>query len=491
MKKILIFLIALVMVLPAAPSSAAAADATGIWFLGSYLPPGYCCYVGENGLDYVSSPDGVPDGEGYVYWDAQTSTVTVHNMVTPNWINDESPLFEANGSFTLVLEGDSLVGDGNSRFKSPLASISGGGTLTVKGEGSLTFVCCNDMDYDYIIGCGNPDDYSSTVYPSLSIEGGTLTIDALGSYIHSVIEIVDYEQSAGVFNVTLNATDGSLAGVMNTDRFSMSGGNLRIDSGCKDLSHPAIKCFESFGMSGGDMQLKSAGYGITMFCDASFSGGTVEVTGRATAGYDDCWECECAIWISRGFDLTVSGGSITIPGGDFEYGIRAEYDFDQWSVSPAGTTSVRFTGGSHDITGYGSAADIDGDVTFESGTVRLCSEAGPAIVTTKGIFLEGSAAFTDTSLRVIGVADLTASIVPAGSEAMWSVYDRELDADIGTSAAAQAAVRELTVKGDTVPEGSPDKNPSTGIPSAAPLYVMVLTCAAAIYAARRRQRPAA
>ena len=492
MRKTLIFLIALMMVLSAVPASAAADEDSDILFIGTALPSGYCCYIGEYGFDYVSSPDGVPEGNGYVYYDAETSTVTMHGLVIPYGEYVERPLFESDRSFTLVLEGDSQVGDENRRFGCPLASISGWGTLTVKGSGSLTFICCDDYySYDYIIGYWDYDDIDSTVFPSLTIEGGTLTIDASGPYIFSVIEIENYEQSAGVFNVTLNATDYSLVGVMNTDNFSMSGGSLRIDNGCEDLGHPAIKCFESFGMSGGDMQLKSAGYGITLFCDASFSGGTLEVTGRVPAGYDDSWKCKSAIWISRGFDLTVSGGNITVPDADFEYGILAEYDHEEWVAPPKDATSVRFTGDSHEITGYGSAVCIEGDVAFAAGTVHLSSETGPAIITAKGIFLEGNAAFTDEALRVIGVADLSASTVPVGSEAMWSVYDHELDPDIGTSAAAEAAVRDLTVKGTQVPETVPSGNPPAGVPSASLLYVLILVCVSVIYAAYRRLRPAA
>ncbi|MBO4360615.1 MAG: hypothetical protein J5822_07035, partial [Eubacteriaceae bacterium] len=70
----------------------------------------------------------------------------------------------------------------------------------------------------------------------------------------------------------------------------------------------------------------------------------------------------------------------------------------------------------------------------------------------------------------------------------WSVYDRDLDPDIGVSSAEDLAARDVTVTEKTVPVTDP--GPATGLPGRMALALFLsaatLGCLAAVRCGRKR-----
>ncbi|MBO4359656.1 MAG: DUF2436 domain-containing protein, partial [Eubacteriaceae bacterium] len=387
-------------------------------------------------------------GDSYAAFDPDDCTLILHNYY--------GGAIEGDGSDLIIsCVGANVIGTQSDPVR---YGISGhGGDLTINGSGSLDIHAMPDTGL-LTAGIDTYDSDRNTYgdvffytgvnvfgYPYRSVRCAAAFVgDGAALDMEGVFWCGNYSQDVGSTAVI----DCGQFTALDTDSFEMTGGELTLHGKI------GIQAGIAFCMSGGTLDISAAEYGIRLYknvpAETSFVLEGGELTVMRDASVTPLFT-PCGIYLYRTGEAVITGGKIMIPDCGFTYGIYGE------------SSTVTISGGAHEISGSGGAVVLEGgSASFTGGTTHMYSRDGAAIVTAKGIFLEGNAAFADEALRVIGVADPTASTVPAGSEAMWSVYDRDLDPDIGVSSAEDLAARDVTVTEKTVPVTDP--GPATGLP---------------------------
>ena len=413
-------------------------------------------------------------GDSYAAFDPDGCTLMLHNYY--------GGAIEGDGSDLIIsCVGVNVIG---TQSDPVMFGISGqGGDLTINGSGSLDIHAMPDTGFVTAgIDTYDPDRniYGDVFfYTGVNVYGfpyravrcaAAFIGDGAALDMEGIFWCGHYSQDEG----SAAMIDCGQFTALDTDSFEMTGGELTLHGNI------GIQAGTDFYMGAGTLDIAAGMYGISLNINGPAETSFVLEGGELTVMRDTSITplyTPCGIRLYKTGETVITGGKITIPDCGFTYGIYGE------------SSPVTFSGGTHEISGSGGAVVLEGaSASFSGSTTHMYSQDGPAIVTAKGIFLEGNAAFADEALRVIGVADPTASTVPAGSEAMWSVYDRDLDPDIGVSSAEDLAARDVTVTEKTVPVTDP--GPATGLPGRMALALFLsaatLGCLAAVRCGRKR-----
>ena len=473
MKRYAIIAILTALIVAASPCPAFAENNPQVIIGGRVLPQEPCVYdcatnnIVDN-LDHVTS-------DSFAAYNGE-NTLTLHNY--------SGPFIEAlDQDLTIICEGENTIGsedypveagifvssrdlyiikdkddtkDATLKIYFTKMGLNAGyyGNITIDGS-LITLRNCmpytNSLDMYYIY-CKD-----------LSLKGGKITADsdaAVKVYCNG-----DYRQYDGS-EMSIKYTTGSLGdsfGLVVYYDMIMDGGVLNITSDNGGITADRL-C-----MNGGKINITAVNAGLSIDRILELNGGDLTIEGGSGSSLSP----QIGI-VLRSAEALFCGGKVSIPGNSFTAAI-----FDD------GSSDISFTGGEHDITGSASAVYIIGELKFgfTDGYAHFSSSEGPALVTGRGITLENGAAFSDAAMKIFGVMDPTASLVPAGPQAMWSVYTQELDPDITIARAKDLAARDVTVLPEQTPAPQPQPdNPVTGTRDRSVVLFVAMVCLAVIWA---------
>ena len=470
MKRYAIIAILTALIVAASPCPAFAEDDPQVIIGGRVLPQEPCVYdcatksIVDN-LDHVTSDSfAAYDGAG---------ALTLHNY--------SGPFIEAlHQDLSILCEGENTIGSEDYPVETGI--FLGSNDLYISGNGSLKiYFKSNGLNAGYygdiIIEEGEitlkncmPYTVSQDMYyiycKDLSLKGGKITADsdaAVKVYCNG-----DYRQYDGS-EMSIKYITGSLRdsfGLVVYYDMIMDGGVLNITSDNGGITADRL-C-----MNGGKINITAVNAGLSIDRILELNGGDLTIEGGSGSSLSP----QIGI-VLRSAEALFCGGKVSIPGNSFTAAI-----FDD------GSSDISFTGGEHDITGSASAVYIIGELKFgfTDGYAHFSSSEGPALVTGRGITLENGAAFSDAAMKIFGVMDPTASLVPAGTQAMWSVYTQELDPDITIARAKDLAARDVTVLPEQTPAPQPD-NPVTGTRDRSAVLFVAMVCLAVIWASSKNK----
>ena len=480
MKRYAIIAILTALIVAVSPCSAFAEDDPQVIIGGRVLPQEPCVYdcatksIVDN-LDHVTSDSfAAYDGAG---------ALTLHNY--------SGPFIEAlHQDLSILCEGENTIGSEEKPVETGIKVSSGNlyikkneddnrdatlkiyftdtgldardtGKITID-DARITVILTNWRPYT------GPQDMYYIICRDLILKRGKITAESEAAV--KVYCSGDYKQYDGS-EMNIKYTDGgsndSFGLVVYYDMF-MEGGVLNVTSDNGGISASRLY------MSGGKINITAVRAGLSINRRLEMSGGELTINGGSGS----------ALSPQKGIVLTntqaeFSGGKVSIQGNSFTTAIC---DVDD--------SVIYFMGGEHDITASVFAVDIDGQLTFgfTDGYAHFSSSEGPALVTGRGILLENGAVFSDGSMKVFGVMDPTASLVPAGTYAMWSVYTQELDPDITVARAKELAARDVTVLPEQTPAPEPEpNNPVTGTRDRSVAFFIAFVCLAVIWASSRKR----
>ncbi|MBQ1465298.1 MAG: carbohydrate-binding domain-containing protein [Eubacteriaceae bacterium] len=472
MKRYAIIAILTALIVAVSPFSAFAEDDPQVIIGGRVLPQEPCVYdcatnsIVDN-LDHVTSDSfAAYDGAG---------ALTLHNY--------SGPFIEAlHQDLSILCEGENTIGSEDYPVETGIyldsndLYISGNGSLKIYfksnglnagyygviiiEEGEITLKNCmpytvsQDMNYIY---CKN-----------LFLKGGKITAEsdaAVKVYCNGYY--MQYDGSEMNIKYTTGSLQDSFGLVVYYDMI-MDGGVLNITSDNGGITADRL-C-----MNGGKINITAVNAGLSIDRILELNGGDLTIEGGSGSSLSP----QIGI-VLRSAEALFCGGKVSIPGNSFTTAI-----FDD------GSSDISFTGGEHDITGSASAVYIIGELKFgfTDGYAHFSSSEGPALVTGRGITLENGAAFSDAAMKIFGVMDPTASLVPAGTQAMWSVYTQELDPDITIARAKDLAARDVTVLPEQTPAPQPQPdNPVTGTRDRSVVLFVAMVCLAVIWASSKNK----
>lgn len=470
MKRYAIIAILTALIVAVSPCSAFAEDDPQVIIGGRVLPQEPCVYdcatksIVDN-LDHVTSDSfAAYDGAG---------ALTLHNY--------SGPFIEAlHQDLSILCEGENTIGSEDYPVETGIYLDSN--DLYISGNGSLKiYFKSNGLNAGYyadiIIEEGEitlkncmPYTVSQDMYyiycKDLFLKGGKITAEsdaAVKVYCNGYYR--QYDGSEMNIKYTTGSLQDSFGLVVYYDMI-MDGGVLSITS---DNGGITADCLY---MHGGKINITAVNAGLSIDKSLEMYDGDLTIKG----GSGSALSPQTGIFL-RSAKALFSGGKVSIPDNSFTIAV---YD--------DGSSDISFTGGEHDITASVFAVDIDGQLTFgfTEGYARFSSSEGPALVTGRGITFENGAGFSDGSMKVFGVMDPTASLVPAGTQAMWSVYTRELDPDITVTQAMNLAAKEVTVTAQQTPAPQPEPdNPVTGTRDRSVALFVTIVCLAVIWASSK------
>ena len=247
MKRFLYLLCALAFCLALTPSTALAAAPNGqvIYVGNENVTNGGYWTTSEDGQTITSVGDSQPSSGGYIHYDADNNTLTLHNATIKKGLDyDENTpggtyifgaaigVFNQNGAaeLTITLEGTNTIAEVGKGI-GVLADSTGGATLTITGDGSLDasgsqcgiMVQSNSGDaelnienakvtatiVDSYIGDGVIVQSEKNSSASLTVDGGSLT--AAGRYANDAGILLQFGSGTGSDTGTPTVTVGNNA----------------------------------------------------------------------------------------------------------------------------------------------------------------------------------------------------------------------------------------------------------------------------------------
>ena len=217
MKRFLYLLCALAFCLALTPSTALAAAPNGqvIYVGNENVTNGGYWTTSEDGQTITSVGDSQPSSGGYIHYDADNNTLTLHNATIKESVStDTSTLIpgaaigvlnqKGAAELTITLEGTNTIAEvGNGIYV--LASSTGGATLTITGDGSLdasgsqTGIRVQSNNGNASLGIENAKvtatssfgfgvvvQSGSTLNASLAVDGGSLTATAQSNGVSGI-----------------------------------------------------------------------------------------------------------------------------------------------------------------------------------------------------------------------------------------------------------------------------------------------------------------
>ena len=256
MKRFLYLLCALAFCLALTPSTALAAAPNGqvIYVGNENVTNGGYWTTSEDGQTITSVGDSQPSSGGYIHYDAENNTLTLHNATIKESVSTDTSTFIAgtaigvltesgDAKLTITLEGTNTIAEvGKGIYV--LANSTGGANLTITGDGSLDasasqtgiWVQSNNGNAALFIqnadvtaenssssGDGVTVQASSSSSASLSVNGGSLTATGSGTHgagIRFLFGSSDYNSGTPSLTVSGNTivrANGGISDNSNTD----------------------------------------------------------------------------------------------------------------------------------------------------------------------------------------------------------------------------------------------------------------------------------
>lgn len=379
MKKIVSFVMSLLLMLSLLPVGAAAIPATdSVTVNGITLSSGYCLAS----ADAAPAAIGEPMPASYAMYEDGVLTLKDFQMLGDKV---QYGIYSAN-DLTVVLEGDNVIG-GEAKRPS-MAAIYSEKTLAIQGDGSLTVRANYAGLYsggELVIKNGTIESegaiYAIRANGGLTVSGGTITAAATSAAIlcgsSATISGGTIESEGDMYGIWVNGdltvSGGKIgltcdqAGIVVYGTLVVSGGEIRATDG-----FDAIFCTNKIEISGGTVESYGRQSGIHVQGPLIVSGGTINASGDTTAML-----CHGNVTISGGtvnavadvMGINVFTGDLTVNGGSLSA------DADTIAIECSGG-DVIVNGGtlaasSEDLAIY--AADIklgSGVAVTEGGTVR-------------------------------------------------------------------------------------------------------------------------
>ena len=326
--------------------------------------------------------------------EGQTANFTIKDLTAKRIVIKDS-------SATITLEGANEIG-GSSYSYDPAIHVTGG-TLTIKGTGSLKA----ESNYAAAIGSDQgsssaPEDMSGTI----NIEGGTIT--AKGGY-GAAIGAGQYGEMTGAINITggtVNAT-GSFGA-------AFGGGEYGDVTGTIDISAGTVTAKAVFGAAIGTGMSGD----LTSAAEINISGGAVSATAEKGAGIG-----VGGGYVSASETGTVLAGEINISGGD---------------VTAASKDGAGIGAGGGNVDKSATGSSISGAINITAGTVEASSTNGAGIGTGSGTITGGSVPAGTTVSSITGEinvsgGDVTASSTNSNAVGSGSYGEVDSSADVSLS----------------------------------------------------------
>ena len=292
-------------------------------------------------------------------------------------INCRDSLRIVSGEIAVTAVDDGLVGKDEVTI--------GGGTIAISAQTGDGIKATNDEDADRGF---------------VAIAGGTLTI-ITGEGSASVSQTAsDGWGSRGGWEQEAEEDTPSQKGVKAETTLTISGGTLSIDS-VDDALHAV-----DVAISGGEMTLATGDDGVHADNTLTVSGGTITVT-RSYEGLEGA-----DVTLSGGeIDVTASDDGINGAGGDSAtttdegtFGASGRFGRDRFASS---TGTVRISGGVISVDASGDGVDVNGDLEMTGGELYV---NGPQSSGNGALDYDGSFTLTGGTVVAVGAAGMAQGV---------------------------------------------------------------------------------
>lgn len=292
-------------------------------------------------------------------------------------INCRDSLRIVSGEITVTAVDDGLVGKDEVTI--------GGGTIAISAQTGDGIKATNDEDADRGF---------------VAIAGGTLTITT-GEGSASVSQTAsDGWVSRGIWEQEAEEDTPSQKGVKAETTLTISGGTLSIDS-VDDALHAV-----DVAISGGEMTLATGDDGVHADNTLVVSGGTITVT-RSYEGLEGA-----DVTLSGGeISVTASDDGINGAGGDDAtstdegvFGASGRFGRDRFASS---TGTILITGGVISVTASGDGVDVNGDLEMTGGELYV---NGPQSSGNGALDYDGSFTLTGGTVVAVGAAGMAQGV---------------------------------------------------------------------------------